>query len=194
MTAGRSAISETKNWCTPKKYVDAVTEVFGGSIDLDPCSNADSIVHANREFMLPDNDGLAEDWSQYGRIYVNPPYGYDRERGTSIKHWFKKIRSAREAGSEVIALVPVATNTSHWKEDVYPLADVICFLYDTRLKFFINGREDRKGAPMSCCTIYYGDRPEAFVRVFKTYGACIPLREAEMPLDSGCSKLTILSA
>lgn len=165
MTAGRQAVTETKNWCTPYKYVKAVTDVFNGIIDLDPCSNKDSIVNARVEYMLPEMDGLMESW-EFDHIYVNPPYGSDRENGTTIRDWFIKIAKARKNGSEIIALVPVATNTAHWKDYVYPIATSICFLYDTRLKFFINGREDTKGAPMSCCAIYYGNNPVLFSQIF----------------------------
>ncbi len=180
MTAGRHAISETKNWCTPKKYVDAVSAVFGGRIDLDPCSNRDSIVNATVEYIYPENDGLVDSWD-YQNIYVNPPYGNNRENKTSIKNWFARIAQARLNGSQIIALVPVATNTSHWKEYVYPVASSICFLYDTRLKFFIDGREDTKGAPMSCCAIYYGDDQDTFAKVFSNYGAVVSLSRIKMP-------------
>ncbi len=180
MTAGRNSISKTKNWCTPQKYVNAVKEVFGGTINLDPCSNFDSIVKAEHEFIFPYQDGLMEPWD-FERIYVNPPYGYDKETGTSIKDWFEKIAGAYARGSEIIALVPVATNTSHWKNFVYPVASSVCFLYDTRLKFFINGREDTKGAPMSCCMIYYGENNEKFKSVFSKYGAVINLDSVSFP-------------
>jgi hypothetical protein len=45
LTAGRKNISNNKDWCTPKKYVDAIKEFFDGEIDLDPCSNEDSLVY-----------------------------------------------------------------------------------------------------------------------------------------------------
>ena len=174
MTAGRNSISKNKNWCTPQKYVKAVKKFFDGEIDLDPCSNKNSIVSAKYEFMLPFQDGLKETWN-FKKIYVNPPYGRDKERGTSIKDWFKKIVEAYNNGSEILTLVPVATNTSHWKEYVFPVAKSICFLYDTRLKFLIDGKEDNKGAPMSCCIIYYGTQTNKFYNIFSTYGAVVKL-------------------
>lgn len=180
MTAGRTAISKTKSWCTPPKYVAAVKEVFGGLIDLDPCSNEDSLVQATHEYIFPYQDGLKESWN-FKRIYVNPPYGFDQKTGTSIKNWFERIAAAAVAGSEIIALVPVATNTSHWKLYVYPYAASLCFLYDTRLKFFINGREDPKGAPMSCCTIYYGRNTRKFASVFSKHGAVLSLDSIVFP-------------
>jgi DNA N-6-adenine-methyltransferase (Dam). len=83
MTAGRKVISTKKDWGTPQKYVDAVKEVFGGVIYLDPCSSSFSIVKAKVEYKLPDSDGLLESWN-FPTIYVNPPYGNDKERRTKI--------------------------------------------------------------------------------------------------------------
>lgn len=78
--AGRSVHSQSHHWCTPPQYVAAVKRVFGGEIGLDPCSNHESVVNAKCEFMLPETDGLAEEWN-FPSIYVNPPYGADRARG-----------------------------------------------------------------------------------------------------------------
>jgi len=181
MSAGRNSVTSNKDWCTPKKYVDAVRRVFNGNISLDPCSSIYSIVNAETEFMLPETDGLRADWN-YPTIYVNPPYGNDAERKTRISHWFEKIVETHKAyNSEIIALVPVATNTSHWKKYVYPISSAICFLYDTRLKFIIDGTDDNKGAPMSCCAIYYGENTKSFASVFSQFGAVLLLNGIAMP-------------
>ena len=171
MTAGRNVNTKSKDWCTPKKYVDAVKKVFGGSIHLDPASNEYSIVKAMVEYSLPHKDGLKESWN-YPTIYLNPPYGLDKERGTSIKQWLERCAKAHEShGSEVIALVPVATNTGHWKKSVYGKASAICFLFDTRLKFLENGNNTGKGAPMSCAMIYWGKNYGKFYDEFIKHGA-----------------------
>ena len=173
--AGRQSVSEKKDWCTPHKYVEAVRKVFNGTIELDPCSNFHSIVKAQIEYCAPDVDGLSASWC-YQTIYVNPPYGNDKENGTRIKDWLAKCAHANEAyHAEVIALVPVATNTSHWKQYVFTRARAICFLYDTRLKFLEDGKDGGKGAPMSCAMIYWGDNYQTFHDVFIQYGAVIDI-------------------
>ena len=97
---------------------------------MDPCSNKWSIVNAETTYSLPDKDGLKEFWN-FPTIYVNPPYGSDKLRGTKIKHWLRECCQAHNLyNSEVLALVPVATNTSHWKEYVFGQAIAVCFLYD----------------------------------------------------------------
>jgi len=176
MTAGRKIKSQSQEWGTPPKYVRAVKEVFGGKIDLDPCSSEHSVVQAEVEYQLPERDGLKESWN-YPTIYVNPPYGIDRERGTSIKHWLARCAEAHEMyGSEVIALVPVAANTGHWKKSVFSRATAICFLYDTRLKFLENGKSGGKGAPMACAAIYWGNNYTKFYEVFINHGAVVDIR------------------
>jgi len=176
MSAGRTVNTLSQEWGTPVKYVEAVKRVFGGSIDLDPCSNEHSIVRATIEYSLPEQDGLKESWD-YPRIFVNPPYGIDKERGTSIKHWLYRCANARRTHeSEVIALVPVATNTGHWKNYVFGRATAVCFLYDTRLRFLVDGRDEGKGAPMSCAMIYWGRNYERFLDVFTRHGAVLDLR------------------
>lgn len=173
MSAGRTVNAQSQSWGTPQKYVTAIKQFFGGAIALDPCSNEYSIVQAETEFMLPQYDGLREDWD-HSTIYMNPPYGADRERGTTIKNWLAKCASTHHKyNSEILALVPVATNTRHWKQSVFGEAMAICFLYDTRLKFLENGNGGGKGAPMACAMVYWGKDYDSFYDIFINYGAVV---------------------
>ncbi len=177
MTAGRSNVqSLSQEWCTPPKYVRVIREFFGGSVSLDPCSNSYSLVDADVEYELPFADGLVETWS-YPTIFVNPPYGRDRARGTTIRDWLRRCAESHDQhGSEVLALVPVATNTRHWKSYVFGVATAVSFLYDTRLRFLENGKEGGKGAPMSCAMVYWGTEYDRFERIFLGFGAVVDLR------------------
>lgn len=179
MTAGRTNVdSNSQHWGTPHKYVEAVRKVLGGRIDLDPCSNEYSIVGAETEYRLPD-DGLALSW-EFPTIYVNPPYGSDRKRGTRISHWLERCANAHDTyGSTVLALVPVAPNTKHWKHSVFGRAAGVCFLYDTRLRFLEDGMDGGKGAPMACAVIYWGNGFDDFYNVFIEHGAVVDLRSLQ---------------
>lgn len=75
----------------------------------------------------------------------------------------------------MLALVPVASNTVHWKKYVFAKARGICFLYDTRLRFLENGKDSGKGAPMACAMIYWGDNFQRFYEVFIEHGAVVDL-------------------
>lgn len=156
--------------------MDAVREFFNGGIALDPCSNEHSAVSARAEYRLPVKDGLLEPWDA-DTIYVNPPYGRDRDRGTGIIDWLRRCSEANAGrGSEVLALVPVATNTRHWKLFVFGSAAAAAFPYDTRLRFLVDGREGGKGAPMSCAMVYWGARYADFERTFLRRGAVADIR------------------
>ena len=179
MSAGRKVITDNKDWGTPSKYVEAVTAFFDGQIDLIPCSNAWSIVNAKIEYRLPNHDGLKESWN-HKKIFVNPPYGKDQHRGTGIKSWIHRCELAHKTySSEVLALVPVAVNTAHWKQFIFGKARSVCFLADTRLKFLVNGNNGGKGAPMACCMVYWGTNHERFRKIFSKYGAVVPLDELQ---------------
>jgi hypothetical protein len=80
-----------------------------------------------------------------------------------------------EYNSEVIALIPVAVNTSHWKRFVFTKARAICFLYDTRPKFLENGKDVGKGAPMACSLVYWGNNYKRFYDIFIKYGAVVDI-------------------
>jgi hypothetical protein len=193
MSAGRRSITDNKEWGTPEKIVDTVKEFWDGEIDLDPCSNEFSIVNAKVEYRLPRIDGLEETWN-FKRIFVNPPYGKDKERGTTIKDWVTQCNCANVVyNSEVIALIPVATNTTHWKINIFGNATNICFLKDTRLKFLENGYVSLKGAPMACALVYWGfdneqidpmmwgfymhKRIKKFNNIFSKLGACVDISD-----------------
>ncbi len=176
MTAGRNVVSLSQTWCTPPKYVEAVREVCGGKIHLDPCSNEHSVVGAENRYELPSSDGLELPWD-FPTIYVNPPYGADRPRGTTIKDWLRRCAESNKTfGSEVIALIPVAPNTRHWKDYIWGVATGICFLYDTRLRFLEDGKDGGKGAPMACCMVYWGTHYSRFQDVFMRFGAVVDLQ------------------
>ena len=183
MTSGRSVNTTSQQWGTPRVYVDAVKEVFGGEIELDPCSNQFSIVEAKTEYSLPQSDGLVKSWD-FATIYVNPPYGKDKERNTEIGDWLFRCAQAYEVHeSEVIALLPTAANTNNWKHHIWGKATSICFLYDTRLKFLENGEETGKGSPIQNCVVYWGKKcAQNFFDVFSRHGAVVditPLQSLE---------------
>lgn len=191
--AGHIATAGSVDWCTPTWLVEKIREAFRGEIDLDPCSNAHSLVAARRNIVLPE-DGLEVAWGR-GRTYANPPFGtvylhkqtkavlpakeweeltreqraaYDVRR---IGDWTAKSRQEHEAyGAEVAMLMPAAVETRHWHEDVWPSAAEVAF-FRRRLHFAGPDREASKGwcAPMPCALVYWGHRAQTFRRVFSAH-------------------------
>lgn len=176
MTAGRKANNNRSDYGTPKKYANAISEFFDNNIQLDPCSNEFSLIDSKVKYILPENDGLKCSWD-FSTIYVNPPYGRDKINNTSIYDWLCRCCIANIVyESEVLALVPVATNTQHWKDNIFGKSSAVCFLYDSRVKFLINGVQSGTGAPMPCAIIYWGNRFDRFFNIFGKFGAVVDLR------------------
>jgi hypothetical protein len=180
-----------KDYCTPPKYIAAILRVFP-RIDLDPCSNNLSLVPAKARWILPDVDGLHTHWP-VGHIFVNPPYGRDAQRKTTIADWTARCVEAANRGAEVMALIPVATNTSHWKKYVFK-ATSVCFLADTRLRFYSEGQELPTGAPMACAVPYWGTKySNTFTRVFSEFGQVMQAASIrKQPLTDNTPSMTPL--
>lgn len=114
------------DWCTPSEVLNPLREF--APIDLDPCSNANSIVGAEQSISLP-GDGLADDWICGPRsiVYCNPPYG------RQIGPWIQKCALVGSGNGNVVALIPASTDTRWWHNHVAHAA-AICF-WRGRLKF-----------------------------------------------------------
>lgn len=110
---------------TPEYVLRPVRTSLGGTIELDPCTTPDNPVGAVR-FYTPPVDGAAEPWDA-AAIYVNPPYGKARER------WVQRCIQAAVAGSQVVLLIPAATDTRIW-QDAAATASAVVFIRG-RVKF-----------------------------------------------------------
>jgi hypothetical protein len=167
---GRPAIPRAKrdNHCTPLVVAKGVIyPILGDPVDLDPCSNPDSIVRATRKIILkpgedPLGGGLIVPWN-VRTVFVNPPYG------VNIEEWIKKIIiEHRLHGCEIIALLPAHVSAT-WFDMVAATAQA-CFLWgpgigNRRLKF----RGNENGATFHSAIAYWGPDLPKFTRVALRY-------------------------
>jgi phage N-6-adenine-methyltransferase len=153
--------SESAEWYTPKRYIEAAREVLG-TIELDPasCEDANRIVKADT-FFTEEDDGLKKDWS--GRVWLNPPYG---DIGPKF---VARLLHAYEEGDvqEAILLVNNATETKWFR----PLFEqTICFS-DHRVKFW---NETGLGeSPAHGSSFVYFGHGKKFAEVFGQFGAVV---------------------
>ena len=171
--SGHIQTAKSTSWNTPEVVLIPTRKVFDGTIDLDPCSNDGSIVGATTSFTLP-QDGLKESWwLNFKTIFVNPPYGRDTERGTSIADWIRKCSaSSYPGGPSVIALIPSAVDTKVWHEvifkDVSAQKAAVCF-WKGRLTF-LGGKAC---APFATSIVYWGQNQAIFRYEFEKHGFVI---------------------
>jgi DNA N-6-adenine-methyltransferase (Dam) len=156
------------DWRTPPEIVALVRDVFGGTIDLDPCSPAvpEQMIAATNY----SGGGLDPGWT--GRVYVNPPFG-------ALADWTAKAAREARQGAEIVFLLPARTDTAYWHEHV-ATAQAVCFLRG-RLRFV--------GAPAACpfptALAYWGPRPWEFHRVFSPRGMVVVPSAPRVPEHGG---------
>ena len=148
--------SKRMDWNTPESFLALVRKV--APIGLDPCSNVTSKVKASAAWL---SGGLEVDWSGFGLVYVNPPYGRE------LKQWAEKIAAEADRGVEIIALVPARTDTK-WFRQMWNRKSAVC-LWQGRITF--EGAPNP--APFPSAVFYYGPHDLKFMQAFCDAGMII---------------------
>ena len=142
---------------------------FYGFPSLDPfsCESANQAVKAEKIFTV-DDDGFAQDWSEYPTIWLNPPYS----AGFLEPVVDKLIFTLDSAAIEALLLV----NTDHstkWYKKALRRCDRFC-LSEARLAFFSPQRakegkkQNANNRPQTL--FYFGQNPTKFKEVFEVWG------------------------
>lgn len=120
------AQAKTDDWATPKHIFEKYDARYSFKLDVAAssinrlCENWFGLDHPD----VTKRDGLTADWSGYGAIWCNPPYG------RIIAKWVDK---ALEAENSVVMLLPSRTDTQ-WFHKLWNKAEDIEFVKG-RLKF-----------------------------------------------------------
>jgi len=154
--------SDSPEWWTPAKYIEAVREVMG-EIDLDPasCSEANKTVRA-KKFYDKQNDGISKAWK--GRVFLNPPYGTGS--ADFIEKFFHDFGSTFEEG---IVLVNSRATDADWFQPLFE--GVLCFT-DHRIDFDSLHKKKEQSTHGSCF-IYFGPNEKKFAKVFSQFGPIV---------------------
>ena len=162
------ASSESFEWYTPTRYIEAVRTVLG-TIDLDPASSAEANgrVGAARYFTVED-DGLTKPWR--GRVYLNPPYGLTPENKSSQAVWSSALAEHFGSGdiTSAILLVNASTDAS-WFAALWEMP--ICFV-DHRIRFERPGKLAFQPTHGNVF-VYFGTKSERFASLFAQFGRLV---------------------
>lgn len=153
--------SESNEWYTPARYVEAARRVLGG-FDLDPASNptANETVQATTFYTITD-DGLTKDWR--GRVWLNPPYG-----GMSGPFAARLVEQFA-AGSVTAAMLLVNANSTDasWFQ---PLWDYLLCFTNHRINF-VSPVGVESGSTHGSVFVYLGPDRDRFIQEFASLGA-----------------------
>ena len=101
-------------WLTPPELVASL-----GPFDLDPCSPIDRPWPTAAHHLTLDDDGLTADWTPYGIVWCNPPYGPDTWQ------WLDRVAAHPPGG---ICLVFARTETVGFVRSVWRTASALLFI------------------------------------------------------------------
>jgi len=159
--------SESVEWYTPARYLEAVHDVLGG-VDLDPASNmhANGFVRAEKYF-TKESDGLKLDW--FGRVFMNPPYGKAEDGKSSLAGIFcQRAVEQYECGNVKACIILVnSLHSQAWQAPLYSYP--ICFV-DHRIQFISGDGEKNKNPTFQNIFVYLGSDLDKFAAVFSRFG------------------------
>lgn len=154
-------------WYTPREYVEAAREVLG-EIDLDPasCFVANEKVRAAQIFTKED-DALSQPW--HGRVFMNPPYGVDKETKSSVAGMFcmKAIDEYIAGNIEAAIILVNSAHAQKWQKPLYQFP--VCFV-DHRIAFESSDGVINKAPTFMNIFVYLGDDKAKFADVFAKHG------------------------
>jgi len=93
----RTNLTNKDDWYTPKEFVKRF-----GEFDYDPATTVEKAADLGiQNFDTIETDGLSKDWTQYKRIWINPPF--------TRKHEFmqKAWETYQIARNEIYILFPI---------------------------------------------------------------------------------------
>jgi ParB family chromosome partitioning protein len=157
--------SESIEWYTPARYLEAAREVLG-SIDLDPASSAQANATVRAAKFFTKEDELARHW--FGRDFLNPPYGKTADGGSLAAAFCNRAIEQYEAGNIDACIILV--NSLHSQSWQAPLFDYPFCLVDHRIQFVSADGEENKSPTFQNMFVYLGRDVGKFAEVFARFG------------------------
>ena len=165
--------SESNEWYTPKRYIDAARALMG-KIDVDPasCEEANRIIKAEKFYTI-DDSGLNHLWLD--KVWLNPPYGLT-EGKSNQEIWSRELIDRYNAGEVTEAVLLVNANTeAKWFQPLYEY--LICFT-DHRIRFYSS--DDEANQPtQGNALVYFGMQRKRFIEIFSHFGVVVERARAE---------------
>lgn len=150
--------NNNNEWYTPLHIVTKVNEVFGGGIELDPCSTEDANKRVKATtYYSKERNCLNLEW--HGKVFMNPPYS-----GNLLVHVLKKAVQQHRKGNvdEMIILTNSGTDTQ-WNQ---VLRNGIQAYTVGRIRFIYPDGTQAGTPSRGQVFTYYGNNVEKFIEVF----------------------------
>lgn len=106
--------SNSDEWETPKDLFAELNTKY--KFGLDACATIKNALCA-AHFTVKEN-ALQQDWSGYGNVFMNPPYG------RVIKDFVLKAYEESKKGITVVCLLPARTETAWFHDYCLPFGEI----------------------------------------------------------------------
>ncbi len=154
------------SWCSPPEIADPLLEFFGGPVDIDPCSNARSIIAARLAYT---RGGLVLPWRLPRPVHRT---GYQNDPYSKSDAWTKKMLAELALGNiaEHVRLCMMSTS-SEWWADMCQLPRANPRILALKRIAFLDPYAKRRGMKRQGCRfepalIYFGRRRREFTKTF----------------------------
>jgi hypothetical protein len=177
--------SKSADWRTPTEVLDAVKELFGGSISLDAASdeNAQKRVGALR-WLGSEFDALSSPWPEAESIFLNPPGGKVGKESQTKLFWNKLVdevnlrmghNGRNKHGHAVFLAFSMEALQTCQDQGSAMLSFPLC-VPNKRLRFVPSDETVVAKSPSHANVIVYvpgyKDETKRFVEIFSRFGAC----------------------
>jgi phage N-6-adenine-methyltransferase len=111
--------SSNERWGTPQSLFDKWNAEFNFGLDAAACEkSAKCPVYFTKE-----QNALVQDWSGYGSVFINPPYG--RNLGKFVRKAYEESLK----GITVVMLITARTDTKYWRDWIVNKAAEVRFIH-----------------------------------------------------------------
>ena len=146
------ASSKSSEWETPQNLFDSLNKEF--NFVLDAAATEENAKCP--KFFTKSSNALVVDWSQYKRVFCNPPYG--REIGKFVKKAYEESLK----GCIVALLIPSRTDTKWFSEycskgEIRFIKGRLKFINRTFPSYRTDGNFIISPAPFPSCIVIFGN-------------------------------------
>lgn len=162
-------ICATSEWFTPPEILIPVRALFGGKIDLDPCTTEGNPTGAHSYYTKQDN-GLTRFWSQEVSVFCNPPYGNE------MYDWILRVVVRASYGTKIVLLLAASSrwDQAKWQHIFSPQLSAMCMPIG-RVKFLNSEGVRKKNNPYPSLLFFYNIPVDNVARNFQDLGKVVSM-------------------
>lgn len=159
-------MTNSDSWCSPPEIGDPLADFHDGPVDIDPCSNARSIIQARLAYT---RGGLILPWRMPEPVEMT---GYQNDPYSQSGAWTVKMLVELASGNvrEHTRLCMMSTSTSWWSDQCLLSKRNPRILALKRIAFLdpfaSKSGQKRMGCRFEPALLYYGPRAARFTKTF----------------------------